>query len=99
MAARISTRRCDVVVATPSGGVAPADRVNRDIFNVLGTPRALPFLTGNQSLSRRFRMVPNGCGLSTANAAPRDRNGRETEQPEPEPRDRPDSEPEPDNPY
>ena len=37
------TRRCDVVVATPSGGVAPADRVNRDIFNVLGTPSVAAF--------------------------------------------------------
>ena len=85
------TRRCDVVVATPSGGVVPADRINRDIFNVLGTRRSLPFLTGAQQLSRRFHMAPNGCGLSTANASGlKERGG--TDRPEPRERSEPPSE-------
>jgi len=82
------TRRCDVVVATPSGGVAPADRVNRDIFDVLGTPRALPFLSGSQRLSRSFRQVASGCGLSAANVTPRERGDAarpERSRPDPEP--------------
>ena len=80
------TRRCDVIVATPSG-VVPADRVNRDIFNVLGTRRSLPFLTGAQQLSGRFRMAPNGCGLSTANASGlKERGGADrTERSRPDP--------------
>ena len=93
-------RRCDVVVATPSGGVAPADRVNRSIFNVLGTVRSLPFLTGAQPLSRRFRMVPNGCGLSTANASGlKERGGgdRPESRSQPDPDPEPEPEPEPDN--
>jgi hypothetical protein len=69
------TRRCDVVVATPAGGVAPADRVDRNIFNVLGSPRALPFLSGSQGLSRQFRTVRNGCGLSALNAPGRKERG------------------------
>ena len=60
------TRQCDVVVATPSGGVQSPETVNRNIFNVLGTPRALPFLSGDQTLSRKFRRVTRGCGMSSA---------------------------------
>jgi hypothetical protein len=47
-------RRCDSVVATPRGGVSETRRVSRNIFNTLGTSRALPFQSGNQRLSRRF---------------------------------------------
>ena len=70
------TRRCDVVVATPSGGVSNPDRIDRSIFSALGTPRALPFLTGNQRLSNQFRLIRNGCGLSAAVAPKRnEQNG------------------------
>src|SRR5688572_17488390 len=37
-------RRCDVVVATPGGGVSDPSRVNRDIFATVGTDAAFPFL-------------------------------------------------------
>ena len=59
-------RRCDMVLATPSGGVAAPEQVNRDVLNVLGSPRALPFLSGEQRLSRSFRRVTNGCGMSSS---------------------------------
>ena len=53
--------RCDVIVATPRGGMSNPRRVDRNIFNVLGTQRALPFISGNQRLSRRFRVPGSGC--------------------------------------
>jgi hypothetical protein len=58
-------RRCDVVVATPSGGVQSPEQIDRNILNVLGSRRALPFLSGDQMLSRKFRRISNGCGMSS----------------------------------
>lgn len=58
-------RRCDVVVATPRGGVTRPERVSRDTIAELGTPRALPFLSGHQRLSNRFR-VRGGCQVADA---------------------------------
>ena len=59
-------RRCDVLVATPRGGVSDPRRVDRNIFKDLGNQRALPFMSGDQGLSGKFR-VPGGSGcLSTA---------------------------------
>ncbi|MEP9388845.1 FecR domain-containing protein [Mesorhizobium sp. KR9-304] len=58
-------RRCDVVVATPGGGVTPPERVDTGIFRDLGTPRALPFISGHQRLSGRFR-VGSGCQLAAS---------------------------------
>lgn len=64
-------RRCDVVVATPEGGVSEASRVNRDIFATVGSDQAFPFLTGRQRLSSGFRgFFSSGCGLSRAATAP-----------------------------
>jgi hypothetical protein len=58
-------RRCDVVVATPGGTVAPASRVNRDIYQTVGTDTAFPFLSGRQRLTRGFYGFASGsCGLS-----------------------------------
>ena len=58
-------RRCDVVVATPGGGVAPASQVNRDIYGTVGTDAAFPFLSGKQQLTRGFYGFASGsCGLS-----------------------------------
>ena len=60
-------RRCDVVVATPGGGVGDAARVNRDIFATVGTDQAFPFLSGRQQLSRGFNGFASGnCGLSAS---------------------------------
>jgi hypothetical protein len=58
-------RRCDVVVATPGGGVSPASKVNRDIYQTVGTDSAFPFLSGRQRLTRGFYGFASGsCGLS-----------------------------------
>ena len=60
-------RRCDVVVATPGGGVSDAARVNQDIFQTVGTDEAFPFLSGRQRLSSGFNSVFGGsCGLSAS---------------------------------
>lgn len=59
-------RRCDVVVATPGGGITNPERVNTGIFADLGTPRALPFISGRQRLSGTFR-VGSGCQLAASN--------------------------------
>ena len=58
-------RRCDVVIATPGGGVSDASRVDRSIFQSVGTDRAFPFLSGRQRLTRGFYGFASGsCGLS-----------------------------------
>jgi hypothetical protein len=58
-------RRCDVVVATPGGGITDPRRVDTGIFGELGTPRALPFISGHQRLSGKFR-VGSGCQLAAS---------------------------------
>ena len=66
-------RRCDVVVATPGGGVSGASRVNRDIFATVGTDDAFPFLSGRQQHSRGFQSAFGGsCGLSAKSSGGRD---------------------------
>ena len=58
-------RRCDVVIATPGGGVSDASRVDRSIFQSVGTDRAFPFLSGRQRLTRGFYGFASGSwGLS-----------------------------------
>lgn len=60
-------RRCDVIVATPSGGVSDPSRVNRDIFQTVGSDNAFPFLSGRQRLTRSFYGFASGsCGLGGA---------------------------------
>ncbi|WP_413466464.1 FecR domain-containing protein [Mesorhizobium sp. B4-1-4] len=71
-------RRCDCVVATPSGAMTDVTKVNRSVLSTLGTSRALPFLTGNQQLSGGFAALGN-CGLMAASqqedrARPQQRN-------------------------
>jgi hypothetical protein len=87
-------RRCDVVVATPGGGVSEASRVNRDIFATVGSDQAFPFLSGRQRLSSGFSSAFGGnCGLSAASGKRTERgnDGR------PEPRSAPEPEPDYDN--
>jgi hypothetical protein len=86
-------RRCDVVVATPGGGVSDPSRVNRDIFGTVGSDAAFPFLSGRQRLSRGFNSAFGGnCGLAGASMTePKERGG--SDRPE---RSRPDPDPEPD---
>ncbi|MCX7304128.1 MAG: FecR domain-containing protein [Hyphomicrobiales bacterium] len=75
-------RRCDVVVATPGGGVSDASRVNQSIFQTVGTDRAFPFLSGRQQLSNNFYGVSsNSCGLSSTNARGRTERGGGTDAP------------------
>jgi hypothetical protein len=60
------TRRCDCVIATPTGGVTDPRRVNQGMLRTLGSARALPFLSGNQQLSGGFQTSSGSCGLSMA---------------------------------
>ncbi len=69
-------RRCDVVVATPAGGVSDVSRVNRDIFATVGTDRAFPFLSGRQRLSRSFESAfGSNCGLASSPSGKRTERG------------------------
>lgn len=78
-------RRCDVVVATPGGGVSQPSRVNRDIFATVGSDAAFPFLSGRQRLSRGFNSAFGGnCGLASASMAPqKERGGADRQAPSP----------------
>lgn len=59
--------QCDCVVAKRNGEISDPRRVNRDILKTLGNQKALPFLSGDQSLSGRMAFAGGGdCGLSTA---------------------------------
>lgn len=92
-------RRCDVIVATPGGGVSDATRVNRSIFQTVGSDRAFPFLSGRQRLSSGFSSAFGGnCGLSSSPSGKRTERG-DAGRPAPS-RSAPDPEPdpEPDNP-
>jgi hypothetical protein len=76
-------RRCDVVVATPGGGVSEASRVNREIFATVGSDQAFPFLSGRQQLSRGFSGFASGsCGLASAAMGPQKERG-DAERPQP----------------
>ncbi|TGQ52645.1 hypothetical protein EN836_18540 [Mesorhizobium sp. M1C.F.Ca.ET.193.01.1.1] len=72
-------RRCDCVVASPSGAMTDVIKVNRSVLTTLGTSRALPFLTGNQQLSGGFATSGGNCGMAAAiqqehTARPQQRN-------------------------
>ncbi|WFU11542.1 FecR domain-containing protein (plasmid) [Rhizobium sp. CB3090] len=59
--------QCDCVVAKRNGEISDPRRVNRDILKTLGNQKALPFLSGDQTLSGRMAFAGGGdCGLSTA---------------------------------
>jgi hypothetical protein len=91
-------RRCDVVVATPGGGVSDASRVNRDIFATVGTDAAFPFLSGRQRLSSGFSSAFGGnCGLSAASGKRTESGG--TDRPAPQRSSEPPSDDGPDHNY
>ena len=75
-------RRCDVIVATPGGGVSDPSRVNRDIFATVGTDAAFPFLSGRQRLSEASA-APSAAAV--ASPAPRPPNRRSAATAETEP--------------
>ena len=69
-------RRCDVIVATPGGDVSDTSRVDRSIFDTVGTDRAFPFLSGRQQLSSGFRGFGNqSCGLASTSMTPPTQGG------------------------
>ena len=69
-------RRCDVVVATPAGGVGDVSRVNRNIFATVGSDQAFPFLSGRQRLSSGFQSAfGSNCGLSSSPFGKRSERG------------------------
>ena len=74
-------RPCDCVISTPGRGVTDARKVNRSIFTTLGTARALPFLSGTQSLTRGFGGTAINCGLSMASVG--EKKGTDHRQPAP----------------
>ncbi|ANT51588.1 hypothetical protein GCM10007880_46980 [Mesorhizobium amorphae] len=81
-------RRCDCVVATPSGAMSDVTKVNRSVLAALGTSRALPFLTGNQKLSGGLDGIGGNCGLAAAiqqehEARPQQRNSPAPSPPSP----------------
>ncbi|APO69226.1 FecR family protein [Rhizobium gallicum] len=94
------TRRCDCVVATPNGNMTDVARVNQGVLRRLGTPRALPFLSGSQSLSG---MMGGGCGLTAALQRPDNlqRQAPAVSPPEPKPEkpNKPDKPDKPDRPH
>ncbi|WP_425373485.1 FecR family protein [Mesorhizobium hawassense] len=59
-------QRCDCVVASPSGAMTDVVKVNRSVLTALGTPRALPFLTGSQQLSGGLAAIGGNCGLKAS---------------------------------
>jgi len=61
-------KRCDTIVATRGRGVSQPERMRANVINALGSSRALPFLTGNQRLTRSFS-VAGGC-LQSASTQP-----------------------------
>ena len=56
-------KRCDVVIANPRRGITNPVKVDRKVLDQLGTKRALPFLSGDQKLSRGFGSG-GGCNIS-----------------------------------
>ena len=84
-------RPCDCVISTPGRGVTDPRKVNRSIFTTLGTARALPFLSGTQSLTRGFGGTAINCGLSMASVGEK----KGTDQRQPAPRSAPASPPSP----
>lgn len=89
-------RRCDVVVARPGGAVSDPSRVNRDIFEAVGSEQAFPFLTGRQRLSSGFQgFGSTSCGLSASALGKRTERGGGKD-PEPKSFNPPDPEPAPD---
>lgn len=91
-------RRCDCIVASPRRGVGQARRVNRDVLGQLGNARALPFLSGDQALTRGF-LSSSGCGLTSASFEnPGAGKSLRAAAPTPSPPNRPDKPSAPDKP-
>jgi hypothetical protein len=60
------THPCEVVIATPRGGVTDPRKASPGALAALGGPRDLPFLTGYQELTKAFRANDRTCRLLLA---------------------------------
>ena len=81
-------RRCDYVIATPQGSITSPARVTQGVLRQLSNVWALPFLTGDQSLSQGFR-TGSSCGFASATApsSSEGRDGAGSPSPDPSPDD------------
>ncbi len=65
-------QRCDCVVARPNGNMTDTQPVNRTVLQRLGNQRALPFLSGNQSLTGGLGLL-GGCRMASVDPERKDR--------------------------
>jgi hypothetical protein len=80
-------QRCDCVIARPNGNMTDARPVNTSVLQTLGNQRALPFLSGNQSLTGGLGLL-GGCRMASVEPERKDRLRREPQAPEPAPQPR-----------
>ncbi|GAA3089266.1 FecR domain-containing protein [Rhizobium viscosum] len=77
-------QRCDCVIARPNGNMTDAQPVNRSVLQRLGNQRALPFLSGNQSLTGGLGLL-GGCRMASVDPERKDRLRQTPEQRDPDP--------------
>lgn len=65
-------QRCDCVIARPNGNMTDTQPVDRSVLQRLGNQRALPFLSGNQSLTGGLGML-GGCRMASVAPERQDR--------------------------
>ena len=73
-------QRCDCVIARPNGNMTDAQPVNRSVLQRLGNQRALPFLSGNQSLTGGLGLL-GGCRMASVDLPERKDRVRPTPPP------------------
>ncbi|MBB3595413.1 hypothetical protein FHX08_005825 [Rhizobium sp. BK529] len=77
-------QRCDCVIARPNGNMTDAQPVNSSVLQRLGNQRALPFLSGNQSLTGGLGLL-GGCRMASVVPERKDRLREEPRPRNPEP--------------
>ncbi|MBB3658203.1 hypothetical protein FHX15_003445 [Rhizobium sp. BK650] len=81
-------QRCDCVIARPNGNMTDAQPVNSSVLQRLGNQRALPFLSGNQSLSGDLGLL-GGCRMASVQPERKDPPRQELRPRAPDPAARP----------
>ena len=83
-------QRCDCVIARPNGNMTDAQPVNRSVLQRLGNQRALPFLSGNQSLTGGLGLL-GGCRMASVDPEHKDppRQTPRPRDPDPQPPQQP----------
>lgn len=83
-------QRCDCVIARPNGNMTDAQPVNRSVLQRLGNQRALPFLSGNQSLTGGLGLL-GGCRMASVDPERKDplRQTPRPRDPDPQPPQQP----------